>query len=226
MTTFGEISEPISRSAWEDWDEIIPGTDLIELHWQQDIGIIKEVGTLIILEGKYLSDIVNTHIKSNLEFVNSIKEVNLSLFKSEDNLICFIKDYNLILSSDIVHILKPYLSIAQNVITILTKSLSEYQSSEYFNKDCIVRTIHTTKPSKFIKYNFPKLEQPNLISGVSAGVISLREHLGQSGVAVVSYIEYAEDYQIETIQSLLKELDILQSGHTKPSNVLNSNLYV
>ncbi|XP_026748915.1 uncharacterized protein LOC113509713 [Galleria mellonella] len=226
MTTFGDITEPISRTAWEDWDEITEEPDLPELQWQQDVGVLKEIEMLTILEGKYLSDIVATQTQYKLEYVNSIKEANLMLSKSGKNLICFIKDYRLVLSSNIVELLKPYLSVSNNVISIQTKPLAEYQSSEYYNQECLFRTIHTSKPSKFTKFNFPKLEQPNLISGVSAGVISLREHLGQSGTAVISYIEYPEDYQIEEIQVLLKQLDIIQTGNGKPSNILNSNLYI
>ncbi|KAM3958963.1 proteasome assembly chaperone 1 [Aphomia sociella] len=226
MTTFGEIVEPSSRTAWEDWDEITSENEFLELQWQGDVGTLKEIETFIILEGKYLSDIVSAQTQHKLEFVNSIKEANLNLFTANNKYICIIKDYELVQSSDIIELLKPYISVSQHVITIQTKALAEFQSSEYFNHDCLVRTIHTTKPSRFHNPNFPKLEQPNIISGISAGVISLREHLGQSGAAVVCYIEYPEDYHIEAIQILLKQLDIIQSGNAKTSSILNSNLYI
>lgn len=35
MTTFGEINEPSSRTAWEDWDEVLFTENYIELVYHQ-----------------------------------------------------------------------------------------------------------------------------------------------------------------------------------------------
>lgn len=124
-----------------------------------------------MLEGKYLSECIKSQTHHRLELINWIPEVNLQLFKVKmcNKYICTIKNYNLVLSSEIVELLRQYLSISSNVVTIQTKALPEYQAMETSAQDCIIRTIRTSKSSKGLDIDFPKLEQPNIISGVSAG---------------------------------------------------------
>lgn len=131
----------------------------------------EEIETFVMLEGKYLSERIKSQTQQRLELINWIPEVNLQLFKVKmsNKYICTIKNYNLVLSSEIVQLLRQYLTVSTNVVTIQTKSLPEYQAMETSGQDCIIRTIQTNKSSKEFDIKFPKLEQPNIISGVSAG---------------------------------------------------------
>lgn len=132
----------------------------------------KDIDTLYILEGKYLTDCVKVYNLHKLDFVNTVPGMNLNLFKSKstNKYICTIKDYNMLLSSEIVELLKPYLMVSQDVTAVQTKPLNEYQSFESTSKDCIIRMVCTTNPPpKELYYVYPKLEQPNFVSGVSAG---------------------------------------------------------
>lgn len=80
-----------------------------------------------------------------------------------------IRDYNLILSSEIVEMLKKYINVSTDVIGVLTKPLVEYQVSELVTHDYVIRCLSTSKPTRDLDKTFPHLEQPNIISGVSAG---------------------------------------------------------
>lgn len=87
-----------------------------------------------------------------------------------NNYVCMIRDYNLILSSEIVELLKKYITVSTDVIAILTKPLVEYQVSELVTKDYVIRSLSASKQSaNGLDISFPYLEQPNIISGVSAG---------------------------------------------------------
>lgn len=57
-------------------------------------------------------------------------------------------------------------------------------------------------------------------------VITLGEHSRKSGTAVVCYVEHIEEYGAENIQQLLKQLNLLRGVMTRPSCVLDSNLYI
>lgn len=105
----------------------------------------------------------------SLELWNTIPIVNLSVHKISDSLnyICLLKDYDLVKSSEVVNLLNNILTGSKKVVSIQTKSLSEYQTSLQHSVDCIIRTISTT--NSLGKTIYPKLEQPNMISGVSAG---------------------------------------------------------
>lgn len=131
----------------------------------------EEIETFVMLEGKYLSECIKSQTRHRLELINCIPEVNLQLFKvkTSNKYLCTIKNYNLVLSSEIVQLLRQYLTVSTNVVTIQTKALPEYQAMETSAQDCIIRIIRTSKNSKGLDIEFPKLEQPNIISGVSAG---------------------------------------------------------
>lgn len=78
-----------------------------------------------------------------------------------------IKDCNLVLSSEVVELLKPYLDVSHDVVAIQTKPLADYQSNALSVQQCVIRTVTSSKSAN--KANYPKLEQPNIISGISAG---------------------------------------------------------
>lgn len=141
------------------------------LKWSQDLKSPEVVETFVIMEGKYLSQCIKSQAHHRLDLIDWIPEVNLQLFKLKmsNKYICTVKNYNLVMSSEIVQLLRPYLAVSANVVAIQTKALPEYQATETSAQDCIIRTIRTSKSSKELDVEFPQLEQPNIISGVSAG---------------------------------------------------------
>lgn len=142
------------------------------MKWKQDLESPEEIEVFVLCEGKYLSDCIKMQGKDKLELINSIPEVKLNLFgsKTSNKYVCTISDYNVVLSSEIVGLLRQYLIVSHDVIAIQTKALPEYQTLQLSAQDCIIRTISTTKvPIKKNYIDFPKLEQPNIISGISAG---------------------------------------------------------
>ncbi|XP_023934116.1 uncharacterized protein LOC112043083 [Bicyclus anynana] len=227
MCTFGEIVEPVSRSTWEDWDDEIP--DIASLQWQQPLDTFNKIETLFILEGKFISECVKMHPQAHLKLINSVLEVNLHLYEMASNkYVCTIKNYNLLHSSEIVELLKPLIITSDNVVTIQTKTLLEYQTASPVNSPLIIRELSTSKPApKLWDGKFKRLEQPNIISGVAAGVLCLREHLDLSATTLVYYIEHSEEYQTDEIQQILEKLKIINSiCSTQVNGILNSNLYI
>ncbi|KAJ2951107.1 hypothetical protein O0L34_g5492 [Tuta absoluta] len=224
MSFFGEIAEPGSRAAFEDWDDATEHSGT-ELKWQDDLESPDEIETFLILEGKYLADCTKS-LSSNLELINTILAVNLKLYRSKvaNQYICTILDYNLVLSSQIVELLRQYLIVSKNVIAIQTKPLAEHQASSP-TVTCTIRTVNTSKRQSLNIKQFPRLEQPNIITGVSAGVISLREHLNECGTAIVAFLENTEEYDLKEMNQLLEQLNIPKSS-TRTTSVLNSNLYM
>ncbi|KAJ8723297.1 hypothetical protein PYW08_003209 [Mythimna loreyi] len=228
MTTFGEINEPSSRTAWEDWDDVLCSENYVDLHLEKTVEAPKQIDTFIILEGRYLYDCIRAH--HELDLVNACSEVNLRLYRTRkmNNYVCTIRDYNLILSSEIVELLKPYINISTDVIAILTKPLVEYQVSELVTKDYVIRSLSTSKQSpNTLDINFTHLEQPNIITGVSAGVICWREITDKPAVALVCYIEHPEELQIQELFNFLEKFKVIPHVEkTQHNNLLNSNLYI
>ncbi|XP_022828264.1 uncharacterized protein LOC111357695 [Spodoptera litura] len=227
MTTFGEINEPSSRTAWEDWDEVLFTENYIELRLEKEIEVPKQIDTFIILEGKYLFDCVRAH--HELELVNASPEVNLRLFKTKklNNYVCMIRDYNLILSSEIVEMLKKYINVSTDVVGVLTKPLVEYQVSELVTNDYVIRCLSASQPTSDLDKTFPHLEQPNIISGVSAGALCWREVNDKPAMVIVCYIEHPEEVQIQELNNLLEKFKVIPHVEkTHRDNLLNSNLYI
>ncbi|CAH2084794.1 unnamed protein product [Euphydryas editha] len=229
MCTFGEIVEPASRTIWEDWDEINPENNETLIQWQLPLNIPEIIGTLFILEGKFFADCVKVQAKDHLKLINSSTGSNLHLYQilSCSEYVCTVKDYNLLQSSEIIDLMKPLISKSADVITIQTKPMTEYQTASLETQPWFIRKLTTSNPSKISKdLNFAKLEQPNILSGVGAGAVSLREHMNMSATALVYYIEHIEEYQTDEIHMLLEKFNIVKSCSAKFSGILNSNLYI
>ncbi|XP_045490689.1 uncharacterized protein LOC110998280 [Pieris rapae] len=230
MSLFGEIVEPGTRVAWEDWDDVSQGTENTELKWTNILEVSDTVDLLLILDGKQLSDTVKLQEQDSIELINTVKEASLSLYKIKlrNAYICILKDYNLLLSSAIVELLREFIEKSKDIIVFLNKPLAEYQTSNLtYHQPCVVRCLKTTKNlTNSHGLNFPKLEQPNIISGVAAGVMTLREHYNLAAMAVVIFMEYLENSKLEEVYSLLQNLDISVSTNQMPNSVANSNLYI
>ncbi|KAL4716082.1 hypothetical protein ACJJTC_013859 [Scirpophaga incertulas] len=225
MTTYGEIVEPYTRACWEDWDELFE-EDSARFEWVRKEAIPNAIDCFIVLEGKSFINYIENKSNTKLQYVDSINKIDVTLYKTNElQYVCVVKDNNLLNSSEIVDLLKPYIIVSKDVVTLQTKPLAEYQSMDVTNEMCIIRTVCTSHQSK-TNVNFRKLEQPNIITGVSAGVICLREHLGLCGKALVCYLEYIEEHQIEELQSLLKSLNIVSCVDATSNNILDSNLYI
>lgn len=109
-----------------------------------------------------------------MTLVNSIPEVAANLYKIKcyDEFIFTIKDYNLLKSSEIVELLKPIICKCGDVIALQIKPLSEYQTANPSTQTMVIRQIATSITSSKLKklnFNYDKLEQPNILSGISAG---------------------------------------------------------
>ncbi|XP_072932751.1 uncharacterized protein PSMG1 [Epargyreus clarus] len=227
MSTFGEISEPSSRATWEDWDDLAGDGQLPELQWETPLELPEKVDNFVLIESR--DDSILSEEKKNILEINCIKKANLRLYKTQtgaNKYICIIKDCDMMLSSDVVKLLKDIITRSKVIVTIVVKSICEYQTEQPTLQSCIIRKVTTTNKLNLMKIDYPKLEQPNIISGVSAGVFNLREHLGLSATSLVFYMESSTEYQIEDMQKLLQKIDISQARQIKQSSILNSNLYM
>lgn len=89
---------------------------------------------------------------------------------SYNKYIVVIRDYNLLQTNDLLEFLKPLLIQAHDVMVVQTKPLADYMSLEPLgNQNSVIRTVVTTKPGAAADTPYPRLEQPNMITGVAAG---------------------------------------------------------
>ncbi|XP_045769268.1 uncharacterized protein LOC123870136 [Maniola jurtina] len=232
MGTFGEIVEPVSRSIWEDWDDESIGDNSTSLQWQNPLDLADRIDTFFILEGKFISECVEINPQAHLQLKNCVTKANLNLFElPSQKYVCTIKGYNLLQSSEIVELLKSLLCKSKDVITIQTKPLLEYQTTSQAYSPLVIRKLTTSTPAQIpLDFKFEKLEQPNIVSGVAAGVTCLREHLDLPATTIVCYIEHTEEYQTDEIQKILEKLKIIdgicKTKIINKSSILNSNLYI
>ncbi|XP_038213867.1 uncharacterized protein LOC119833767 [Zerene cesonia] len=229
MSLFGEIVEPGTRSSWEDWDDAAVENDTPELKWPNNLNIPDTIDLFIIFDGKRISEAVKLQSQDSLELVATVREACLQLYKIKlrNAFICVLKDYSLLLTTDIVELLREFLEKSNEVLVLVNKPITDYHTNTESCQSCLVRSMCTTiGPDNRDGLNFSKLEQPNIISGVAAGVVTLREHLDLPAKVVIYYIEYSENYQMAGLYNYLQKLDVSIVTHTVPNNIINSNLYI
>ncbi|XP_028175984.1 uncharacterized protein LOC114364164 [Ostrinia furnacalis] len=223
MSLFGEIGEPSSRADFEDWDG--PPSDKPKLQWKTNSFVRpKIVDAVLIFEGEYLFHCIFAQTKNNLKLKNTVEEIGLSLYKIilTNNYVFVVRDYDMPRTGEVVELIRYFLNESKEVLTLQTRPLTEYQSP---NPVCqsVIRTVSTTN----VKSNdllYPALEQPNMLTGISAGVISLREHLGLAGKTIVCYVSNPRRCLENDVQIMLEKLAI--GPPSSPSSIdMDTNLY-
>lgn len=131
--------------------------------------MIEAFGSFFLIEGRQISDFVQTTILKKLQPICQIDSHNTSIFRvSEFDYLCVIDDSVLDHAAQITELLAPWLKKAQNVYAFKFQSAYLYNTTEKFDKRCFIRTIPSTTDHFGFDFIAP-MEDCNIVHGVSAG---------------------------------------------------------
>ncbi|KYN21060.1 Proteasome assembly chaperone 1 [Trachymyrmex cornetzi] len=180
VSHFGEVIFPSSRAFWDDEDEY-EATDNIEHSLKLYVRWLKDkpecIQKFIIIEGDPLIPFVEQCLCSKMEEACIIENENhkkVSVIYQIDKQI-YVCIYDLLLSSE-------------NTVSILCRHISQFQSTSVPETASFLRVL-ATKTVNVTKCVIESLEQPNIVFGVGAGVLSYAELTGKSAKLYILYID-------------------------------------
>lgn len=183
----------------------------------------------VILEGVGIKNFVKTAILQNIQPSCEMSEHKISIYEIPDGdagmiTFCLTEDRQLNNYGIITDSLKPWIELAENVIAITIQPQVFHKGHDI---DCsdeyLIRGINSQLT------HIKELEEPNLITGISAGVITWRQY---NNLPSSCYIFYMKQSTIDSITShpilkLIKNFGInCSDSYTLKTFTDTSNLYM
>ncbi|XP_032683301.1 uncharacterized protein LOC116849836 isoform X2 [Odontomachus brunneus] len=195
VSHFGEVVFPSSRAFWDDKDEYEPVEDVTSsrlfLHWQKNKPeLIKK---FIVIEGDPLIPFVEHCLCHNVEEACIIKDENdkkVSIIYEIDKqlYVCTIlQQFNIKDAGILINEISNLLLNTESIIAIVCRHISQFQSSNVPDDPSFLRILTTKNINSECKIK--TLEQPNIIFGVGAGVLSYAEFINMSAKLYILYID-------------------------------------
>lgn len=146
-------------------------------------------------------DVINPTILKNKAPICEVDGHKVEVFNLPNCTICVSEEKDLNYFASITELLKPWIELAEKCSIISLQSLSDFKTDE-LPESCTIRSIN----SEFT--DIPSLEVPNFITGVAAGVGSLRKLMSLSFSCYIVYIDLYDVFSIRTILDQLKRIGV------------------
>jgi hypothetical protein len=176
---------------------------------------------LVVVEGLNAINVIRPSILKKSPPVANLKNHKVEIFTIGEFTICVAEEKDLNYFATISELLEPWIKAADNCIIMSLQSITEYRASQQQPESCFIRSLN----SQFS--DILPLEVPNFITGVSAGVATLRKIHDLKFSCYITYIDIYDVFAIRTVLDLLKRTG-LPHDDTIPLKPLNhkSNLYM
>ncbi|XP_072757030.1 proteasome assembly chaperone 1 [Anoplolepis gracilipes] len=238
VSHFGEVIFPSSRAFWDDEDEYEPDENLehrpkLHVRWLKNKP--EHMQKFIIIDGDPLIPFVKQCLCHNKEEVCIIeneddKKVSAIYHIDKQVYLCIILlQFDTKNAGTLVNQISDLLLSAESTISIVCRHVSQFQSTNIPETPSFLRIL-ATKNANVAKYKIEPLEQPNIVFGVGAGVLSYAE---LAGISAKLYILYIDNFVLDSkcaeplLQILTNEIDC-KLQHLKPTDNFFSkgNLYM
>ncbi|KAH0950100.1 hypothetical protein HN011_008073 [Eciton burchellii] len=197
---FGEITFPLSRAFWDsdEYEDEFESDESLEDHAKLCVRWLEEkperMQKLIIMEGNPLIPFVEQCFCHKAKKVCIIenenqKEVSIIYRVKEQIYLCLILSRFVMKNAgDFISQISDILRNSENIIPIVCYHISQYQGTNVPEVPSFLKIL-TTKNINDTDCKTELLEQPNIVFGVSAGVLSYAEFMDISAKLYILYID-------------------------------------
>ncbi|XP_014489501.1 PREDICTED: uncharacterized protein LOC106752361 isoform X2 [Dinoponera quadriceps] len=215
VSHFGEVVFPSSRAFWDDEDEYESAENLEDrptlfLHWQKSKP--EHIKKFIIIEGEPLIPFAEQCLCHKVEEACVIKNKNdkkvSAIYEMDKQLyLCIIlPQFNTKDAGILINELFDLLLNTENTIAIVCRHISQFQSTNIPDDPSFLRILTAKNANDTSECKIETLEQPNIIFGVGAGVLS---HAEFTNVSTKLYVLYMDGFVLDSkcAEPILKVLN-------------------
>lgn len=203
----------------------------MEWVWQNEDNesqIPSELDTFLIVEGAGFAvlDVFNTILFKSRTPVCHLKVGQASIYHLVEHklAVCLVEEKDLSFFSPIAASLEPWINVARNIYAVTFQSTASFKGEEVTESvdGCFVRGINSCLE------HVKELEVPNIVTGVSAGVISFCKFHDRVASCFVIYMEAPlfDSFSTKPLIKLLKDLKVPCDDSYTYRYKSNSNLYL
>lgn len=204
----------------------------MEWVWQNEDNepqLLTDLDTLLVVEGFGFAvlDVFNAILLKKRTPVCHLKVGQASIYHLDEQklAICVVEEKDLSFFSPIAASLDPWIRAARNVCAVTFQSTASFKGEEVTESvdGCFVRGVNSSQLS-----HIKELEVPNIVTGVSAGVISYCKFNNRPASAFVIYMEAPlfDSFSTKPLIKLLKDLKVPCDDSYTYKYKSNSNLYL
>lgn len=181
---------------------------------------MQNIKNFIIIEGTNALNVAYPSVLKKTTPIAKLDGHKVEIFQLEDFTVAVVEEKDLNYFATITELLEPWIKAAENCTIVSLQSTSEYKAEDV-PESCFVRSIN----SRFA--DVQSLDAPNFITGVGAGVGTLRKIDNLPFSCYVVYIDLYDVLSIRTVLNLLKRLGLPhdESATIKPLHH-KSDLYM
>lgn len=226
---FGEIVEPSTRALWDDEITDYPENE-INYVWLGNSEVPKVVNNVFIGETNQILSVYESCIILSRKPLCELKDTGVKIYQIENNNYIITKASSTAIIGKITELIIPWLKAAKEIYTITSNLLTLYQSNnvaEMTSSPCIIRKLETSIIKK--TGNYFNLDVPNLVTGLSASVLSYCKH---ENLPCILYIAFFDEVTLDSLNTteltnLLKHLGIKTvKEYVSISKIADNNLYM
>lgn len=202
---FGEVQFPVSRAFWDDENENGLTTNSTGNHIEFAVQWLKEkpakIPTLVIVESELLIEFARECLCPDAEKACVIedekqKEVAVFYQVNPDAYLCNISPgLNVKHCGRFIIQISNILSNVASSILITSKHVTQLQNQNPVQESSFLRMLSSRHGESICKLKVPTLEQPNIIHGMAAGVLSYAEFMDWPSLL---YILYTDSFVLDS----------------------------
>ncbi|KXJ71821.1 uncharacterized protein LOC109432401 [Aedes albopictus] len=229
---FGEIVEPSTRAFWDDYDEgdeDLAPLQPLEWEWLNEDNVeqkLDNIKRLLILEGPGISGFAGTAVLKGRSPICQLNSGTVSIYYDAEkgSLVCVSEEKDLNAFGRITEKLAKWLEVADEVVavsfqpSVMHKGTSGSDAEEV----CFIRSINGQLSQ------IPKLDAPNVVTGLAGGALSYRKFKDQTASVYVCYLDSCvlDSISAKPILRLLKALSVECDDSYQLKFKTSSNLYL
>ncbi|XP_043258101.1 proteasome assembly chaperone 1 [Colletes gigas] len=207
VSFFGEVVFPVSRAFWDDEDESTPNertTNQPEftVRWLKEKPA--RINTLIVVEGEMLLDFTKECLCQSSEEACLVEDENKKkmciIYQVNDDVyLCIVSPrFNVKFSGKLVDKISDILLSANRTICITCRHVSQFKCNDTPNVPSFLRMLVSKNGESVCNLKETLLEQPNIVYGVTAGVLSYAEFMELPSVL---YVLYADHFVLDSLSA-------------------------
>ncbi|CAK9822535.1 Proteasome assembly chaperone 1 [Anthophora retusa] len=205
VSFFGEVVFPVSRAFWDE--EEIGETRSVNqpqffVQWLKEKP--SQIDTLVVIEGEMLIDFSIKCLCQNFEEMCFVEDDNqkkiCTLYQVNDNVyLCAVSPrFDTKFSARLVDKMGETISIVKNTVCLTCRHISQFKNKNTPAVPSFLRMLTTENGENVCKLKEPYLEQPNIVYGVAAGVLSYAQFME---LPAVLYVLYTDSFVLDSLSA-------------------------
>ncbi|XP_060526397.1 uncharacterized protein LOC132702018 [Cylas formicarius] len=225
--SFGEIVEPSTRALIIDDDVELSEAERTEVSWKGKPDPPDDVDLLVFVESNRLIQLAQLILLSNLKLAAKLLGEGVEIYNDGKQFLVTYSESKTLICGEIVEIFEKWIAKASKIYSVTSSSIVLYQNDEIFPKpETLVRCL--TNNGK-VPFDFcEKLEAPNLITGLGAGVLS---YCVYKSIKCSLFVIYMDNSPLDSINSkyfvnLMSKMGFVLKNSLLTISTGSSNLYI